>query len=71
MDCQMPELDGYDTAAAIRSFETDGSRVPIVAVTAHAFGVERERCLTAGMDDFLAKPYFPEQLLEVVAKWTA
>jgi CheY-like chemotaxis protein len=69
MDCQMPELDGYDAASAIRSFETDESRVPIIAVTAHAFGGERERCLTAGMDDFLAKPYFPDQLLDVVAKW--
>jgi CheY-like chemotaxis protein len=70
MDCQMPELDGYDAASAIRSLEDEGQRVPIVAVTAHALGGERERCLTAGMDDFLAKPYFPDQLLKMVSKWT-
>jgi CheY-like chemotaxis protein len=70
MDCQMPELDGYDTSTAIRSFEGDGRRVPIVAVTAHALAGEKERCLSSGMDDFLAKPYFPDQLLAVVEKWS-
>jgi len=69
MDCQMPELDGYDAASAIRSFEAEGQRVPIVAITAHALGGERERCLDVGMDDFLAKPYFPDQLLQMVSKW--
>jgi CheY-like chemotaxis protein len=71
MDCQMPELDGYDAASAIRSFEGEDERVPIVAITAHALGGERERCLEAGMDDFLPKPYFPDQLLEMVSKWTS
>ena len=71
MDCQMPEMDGYDTATAIRRTEGSRSHVPIVAVTAHALPGERERCLDSGMDDFLAKPFFPEQLLAVVNKWEA
>lgn len=70
LDCQMPELDGYDTAASIRrSEEGRADRVPIVAVTAHALAEERKRCLDAGMDDFLSKPYFPEQLVAMVEKW--
>ena len=69
MDCQMPELDGYDAASRIRTLQEEGPRVPIVAVTAHALGAERERCLASGMDDFLAKPFFPDQLIAVVEKW--
>jgi CheY-like chemotaxis protein len=69
MDCQMPELDGYDAASRIRTLQEEEPRVPIVAVTAHALGAERERCLASGMDDFLAKPFFPEQLIAVVEKW--
>ena len=69
MDCQMPELDGYDAALRIRTLEEEGLRVPIIAVTAHALGAERKRCLDSGMDDFLAKPFFPDQLIALVEKW--
>jgi len=69
MDCQMPELDGYDAAQRIRSLQGEESQVPIVAVTAHALGGERERCLVSGMNDFLAKPFFPNELVEIVEKW--
>jgi PAS domain S-box-containing protein len=57
MDCQMPELDGFDASRAIRAAEAGGPRrTPIVAITANALSEDRERCLRAGMDDYVAKP---------------
>jgi PAS domain S-box-containing protein len=69
MDCQMPNLDGYSTTARIRERERAGERMPVIAMTAHAMKGDRERCLEAGMDDYLSKPLRPEALDEVLARW--
>jgi two-component system, sensor histidine kinase and response regulator len=69
MDCQMPNLDGYSTTARIREGERAGERLPVIAMTAHAMNGDRERCLEAGMDDYLAKPLRPEELDDVLRRW--
>ena len=80
MDCQMPEMDGFAASAAIRAHEArsngtrrDGEaelRVPIVALTANAMEGDREKCLAAGMDDYLSKPFNKEQLHSMLRRWT-
>ena len=67
MDIQMPGRDGYDTTREIRARE--GWKRPIIAMTAHALHTERQRCLDAGMDDYIAKPFDPNNLLETLARW--
>jgi PAS domain S-box-containing protein len=69
MDCQMPELNGYQATAAIRAGEGRGPHVPIIAMTAEARNEDRDRCLAHGMDDYLAKPISKDTLLAMVARW--
>jgi CheY-like chemotaxis protein len=69
MDCQMPELDGFEATARIRASEPLDQHVPIVAMTASAMRGDRERCLAAGMDDYIAKPVRIEDLEAVLGRW--
>ncbi|HEY4235382.1 MAG TPA: response regulator [Lacipirellulaceae bacterium] len=70
MDVQMPEMDGLKATAEIRrQEEKTGAHVPIVAMTAHVMKGDRERCMEAGMDDYLAKPVEPKLLQEVLTRW--
>ncbi len=69
MDCQMPEMDGYEATAKIRAMETHNRRVPIVAMTAHAQEGHGDRCRAAGMDDYLSKPLRLEALHNSLVRW--
>jgi CheY-like chemotaxis protein len=69
MDCQMPVLDGYDATVQIRENEPPDRRTPIIALTANAFVEDRNLCVQAGMDDYLAKPVSFVTLTEVLQRW--
>jgi CheY-like chemotaxis protein/HPt (histidine-containing phosphotransfer) domain-containing protein len=70
MDCQMPELGGFEAARSIRKIEAlTGKHIPIIAMTAHAIEGSREQCLAAGMDDYISKPIDPKQLSTVINEW--
>ncbi|MDH5254771.1 MAG: response regulator [Gammaproteobacteria bacterium] len=73
MDCQMPTLDGYGATARIRAYEkaVDWPRTPVVALTANALEGDREKCLQAGMDAYLTKPFTQNQLRRVLEDWEA
>jgi two-component system, sensor histidine kinase and response regulator len=72
MDCQMPVVDGYAATAEIRARERgDGRRTPIVALTAHAVEGDRERCIAAGMDDYVAKPLRPQDIERVLDRFVS
>jgi CheY-like chemotaxis protein len=69
MDCQMPEMDGYEAATRIRAIEGTGRRTPIIALTAAVLQEDRERCRAAGMDDFLPKPVTHESVRATLERW--
>jgi CheY-like chemotaxis protein len=67
MDVQMPEMDGLEASAAIRAREqTNGQHIPIIAMTAHAMTGDRDRCLDAGMDDYVSKPISKQELIRAI-----
>jgi len=70
MDMQMPEMDGLAATREIRKWEAEnGCRVPVIAMTANASEADREKCLEAGMDDYLTKPIKKDEVFEVIEKW--
>jgi PAS domain S-box-containing protein len=69
MDCQMPELDGYETTKAIRALGSAKAEVTIIAMTANAMKEDRDRCITCGMDDYLSKPIRKEDLAHKLSEW--
>ena len=69
LDCQMPEMDGYEAAGAIRKLDEPYRRTPIIAATASAFKEDKERCLSAGMDDHISKPITKASLTAVLERW--
>ena len=69
MDCQMPEMDGFEATRLIRQQERAWGHIPIVAMTANAMAEDRARCLAIGMDDFLSKPVQSQDLAEILRRW--
>ncbi|MFZ1813546.1 MAG: response regulator [Rhizobiaceae bacterium] len=71
MDISLPGLNGYEVTAAIRQYEQDHglTRTPIIAMTAHAMKDDRQKCLDAGMDDYISKPISPDHTVATISRW--
>ncbi len=71
MDCQMPKMDGFEATEVIRDVKSAvrNHKIPVIAMTAHAMKGDREKCIEAGMDDYLTKPVNPKALAEMIEKW--
>ena len=71
MDCLMPEMDGYVATLKIRQFEKKNNlrRIPVIALTANVMKGERQKVLSAGMDDYIAKPVNPQNMIDLLEKW--
>jgi len=69
MDCQMPVMDGYEATLEIRKLEPPIRDLPVIALTASAMDGDRDRCLAAGMDDFISKPVTADAVAAVLERW--
>ncbi len=69
MDCQMPELDGYEATKLIKNLDEKYRNIPIIALTAGAMKEDYDRCMASGMDDYLSKPVQLQKLEEMIDKW--
>ena len=69
LDCFMPDMSGFETARRIRSSESPGRRIPIIAITANVLPEDRQKCLACGMDDFVAKPINRDNLFSALTRW--
>lgn len=69
LDCQMPIMDGYDVSREMRKIETSESTTPIIAITAYVFSENKEKCIAAGMNDFIGKPLKKHELQTVIERW--
>lgn len=69
MDIGLPDMDGFEAARRIREAEAPGSHLPIIAMTAHVFAHDRERCFAVGMDEVIAKPIMQEELIKILKRW--
>lgn len=69
LDIQMPEMNGFEATKTIRQMEKQEKHTPIIAITAHAMQGDKERCLKAGMDDYISKPLKPQNLIETIERW--
>ncbi|HEX7400963.1 MAG TPA: response regulator, partial [candidate division Zixibacteria bacterium] len=70
MDIQMPDMDGFEATKTIRRMEKENQHTPIIAMTAHAMKGDREECISAGMDDYIAKPLDLPEMIRFIEKWT-
>ena len=71
VDIQMPGMDGFEVAQSLRLVKGPNQQTPIIALTAHALPGDRQRCLDAGMDDYLTKPIDPQKMFEMIERWGA
>lgn len=71
MDCQMPEMDGYQATRLIRERTDEKRNIPIIAMTANALTGDASKCYEVGMDDYLAKPVKNDELKAILLKWTS